>query len=69
MQQQISKAYMWAIVEIVTTCLIMVVTTYVLNQSKGHWLLFDALMIVINLIMAMEFHLDPKFANGNETRD
>jgi ABC-type xylose transport system permease subunit len=60
---------MWAITKIVITCLIMVVTAYVLNQSKGHWLLSNALITVINLIMAMEFQLDPKFANGNETCD
>jgi hypothetical protein len=60
---------MWAIVEVVTTCLNLVVTTYVLNQSKGQWLLSDALVIIINLIMAMEFRLDPKFVDGSETCD
>jgi len=57
------------IAKIVSTCLHLVVIAYVLNQSKGYWLLFDALMTVINLIMAMEFQLDPKFVNGNETCD
>jgi len=30
----------------------------VMNQSKGHWLLFDALSIAINLIVALESKLD-----------
>jgi hypothetical protein len=47
---------MWAIAKVVTTCLNMVVIAYVLNQSKGHWLLFDALVIVINLIVAWNFN-------------
>jgi hypothetical protein len=60
---------MWAITEVVTTCLNMVVTAYVLNQSNGHWLLSNALVTIMNLIMAMEFQLYPKFVNGNETCD
>jgi hypothetical protein len=60
---------MWAILEVIVTYLNLVVTAYVLNQSKGHWLLSDALVTVINLIMAMEFQLDPMFVDGNETCD
>jgi hypothetical protein len=39
-----------------------------LNQSKGHWLLFDALVITINLISAMEFQPNPS-VDGSETCD
>jgi hypothetical protein len=39
-----------------------------LNQSKGHWLLFDALVTTINLISAMEFQPNP-YVDGSETCD
>jgi hypothetical protein len=45
----------------------MVTTSCVMNQSKGHWLLSDALAIAINLIVAMEFEIDP--LDGSETFD
>jgi hypothetical protein len=44
-------------------CLNSVVIACVLNESKGHWLLFNALMTIINLIVAMESQLDP-FVDG-----
>jgi hypothetical protein len=40
----------------------------VLNQSKRHWLLFDALVTIINSILAMEFQPHP-FVDGGETCD
>ncbi len=39
-----------------------------LNQSRGHWLLFDALVTTINLILAMEFQPNPSI-DGSETCD
>jgi hypothetical protein len=39
-----------------------------LNQSRGHWLLFDALATTINLILAMEFQPKP-FVDGSEACD
>jgi hypothetical protein len=59
---------MWAIAKVVTMCLNVVVISCVLNQSRAHWLLFDALVTTINLIMAMEFQQDP-FVDGSETCD
>jgi len=56
----------WAIDETITHCLNHVVTTCVLNQLRGHWLLSNALAIVINLIVVMEFETDP-LVDGNET--
>ncbi len=54
--------------EVVINCLNpMVTTSCVMNQSKGHWLLSDALAIAINLIVAMEFEIDP--LDGSETFD
>jgi len=38
-----------------------------MNQSKGHWLLSDALAIIINLIMVMESEANP--FDGSETFD
>jgi hypothetical protein len=49
----------WAIAKIVIMCLNAVVISCVLNQSKVHWLLFDALVTTINFIMAMEYQQDP----------
>ncbi len=59
---------MWAIDEVIAHCLNHVVTTCVFNQSRGHWLLSNALAIVINLIVVMEFETDP-LVDGNETLD
>jgi hypothetical protein len=64
----VPKDQVWTIVEVVTTCLNFVVSPYVLNQSKGYYLMFDALVTTINLILAMEFQPNP-FANGGETCD
>jgi hypothetical protein len=47
----------WAIVEVVTFTLKLVVFTYVMNQSRGHWLLLHALTIAITLTMEMEVQL------------
>jgi hypothetical protein len=49
----------WAIVENIITYLNHVVSACVMNQSKGHWLLFDALNTIINLTMALEFEPNP----------
>jgi hypothetical protein len=57
-----------AIVEAITTCMNLLVTTCVLNQSRGHWLLLDVLVTIINLIMAIESQLDP-LVDGSETCD
>ncbi len=39
----------------------------VMNQSRNHWLLLDALTIAINLIVIMESKAYP--LDGNETFD
>jgi hypothetical protein len=48
---------MWAIVEVVTFALNPIVSTCVLNQSRGHWLLSNTLTITITLNMNMEVEL------------
>jgi hypothetical protein len=50
---------MWAIVRVITHCLNVMVTTCVMNQFKGHWLLSNVLAIIINLILAMESKANP----------
>ncbi len=59
---------MWAIIETIITCLNLVVSTCVLNESKGHGLLFDTLVTTINSILAMEFQPNP-YVDGSETCD
>ncbi len=59
---------MWAIVETIIVCLNLVVITCVLNQSRGHWILFDVLVIEINVIMAMESQPN-SLVDGSETCD
>jgi hypothetical protein len=66
-QPRIFKAQVWAIVKIVTNRLNLVVITCVMSQSRGHYLLSNALTITINLIMVMEFETDP--FDVNETFD
>jgi hypothetical protein len=48
-----------AIVKNVIIYLNHVVSACVMNQSKGHGLLFDALSTIINLTMALEFEPNP----------
>ncbi len=57
---------MWVVYEAITHCLNLVVMACVLNQSRGHWLLLNALTIVINLIVVMESKANP-LVDGNET--
>jgi hypothetical protein len=54
LQQKMPKAQVWVVVKVVTFCLNRIVSTFVMNQSRGHWLLLDALTIVITLIVNME---------------
>jgi hypothetical protein len=61
LQQRMQKAQVWAIVEAVTFCLNPFVSTYVTNQSRGHWLLLDILTTTITLIVSMEVELLPLF--------
>ncbi len=48
---------MWVVVEVVTSTLNPIISTCVLNQSKGHWLLSNTLTIAITLTMNMEVEL------------
>jgi hypothetical protein len=40
----------------------------IMNQSKGHWLLFDSFNNIINLIMELEFESNP-LVDGDEAFD
>jgi hypothetical protein len=46
---------MWAIVKTITTCLNLVVNACVMNQSRGHSLVYDSLSTKINLNVTLEF--------------
>jgi len=48
------KAQVLAIAKAITFTLNHVVSTCVMNQSKGHWLLSDALPLTITFTMEME---------------
>ncbi len=48
---------MWAIVEAITFILNLIVFACVMNQSRGHWLLSDALTMAITFTMEMEAQL------------
>ncbi len=54
LQQRVCKAEVWAIVETFTSILNCVVSTCVMNQSQGCWLLFDVLNTCINLTVTLE---------------
>jgi hypothetical protein len=45
--------------KVIIHCLNVMVTACVMNQSKGHWLLLNALAIVIILIVVMQFEANP----------
>jgi len=49
----------WHIFQIIVDILSLVVSDYVLNQSRGHWLLSDVLnaIIIMNLIFKEEFQI------------
>jgi len=47
----------WVIVETITFTLNLVISNYVMNQSRGHWLLLNALTTSITLTMEMEVAL------------
>ncbi len=51
------KAQVWVVVEVITFALNHVVLTCVLNQSRGHWLLFNTLTTCVTLIVKMETKL------------
>ncbi len=56
---------MWAIAETITHCLNLVVMACAMNQSKGHSFLSYSLTIVINLLVVMDFEIDPLDGNEN----
>jgi len=49
----------WHIYQIIINVLSLVINACVLNQSRGHWLLFDALNVIItmNLKLKKEFKI------------
>jgi hypothetical protein len=63
----------WVIVEAITFTLNLVISTYLMNQSRGHWLLSNALTTSTAFTMEMEvalleFSTWPKISNPFETK-
>ncbi len=54
LQQRVHKVKVWEAIEAITNVLNHVATTCVMNQSRGHWFLFDGLTTPIPLIVYME---------------
>jgi hypothetical protein len=65
MTTKIPPSLTWYIYQIVVHCLSPVVTTCVLNQSRGHWLLNDALHSTIS--MSLKLREEPKNAPSFQT--
>jgi hypothetical protein len=57
LQQIVPKAQVWAIVEAITSTLNLVVFACLMNQSRGHYLLSNALTTTITFTMEMEAQL------------
>jgi len=53
----------WQISQIITDCLSLIVFAYVFNQSRGHWLLNDALHYAISMSLKLkeENKISPSF--------
>jgi len=62
LQQGVLKAQVWAIAKAIISCLNFIVSACVMNQSKRHWLLSDALTIVVNI----SFNIKAKVVGFNE---
>lgn len=56
LQSRVPSPKTWAICDVVVKILSLIMTSYVLNQSCGHYLLGDALQFI--LTKACEFHDD-----------
>jgi hypothetical protein len=51
------KAQVWVLIKAIISFLNHVVLACVMNQSRGHWLLFDALIITLPMNMEVELLL------------
>jgi hypothetical protein len=56
MQNKIPSPQIWVMVEKINEVLTSMVTQCVLNQSRGYWLLFNAIVAAINMWYMMENH-------------
>lgn len=65
---RVLKAQVWGIVEAIITYLYPLMGACIMNQFKGHWLLFDSFNNIINLIMELEFESNP-LVDGDEAFD
>ena len=63
MTTKVSLLFTWHICQIIVDCLSLIVTTYILNQFRGHWLLNDTFnsIIFINLKLRTKHENVPSF--------
>jgi hypothetical protein len=59
----------WEISRIIVDYLSLIVTTCVLNQSSGHWLLTDALNFVVSLSLKLKENSTPLASFDNLIED
>jgi hypothetical protein len=54
MTTKVSLLFTWHICQIIVDCLSLIVTTYILNQFRGHWLLNDAFHFAISMDLKLK---------------
>jgi hypothetical protein len=54
LQQRVPKDQIWAIIKTIISCMNPIVSACVMNQSRRHWLLSNALTTTINISRNME---------------
>jgi hypothetical protein len=61
----------WDIAKVITSCLNPMATSFVMDQSHVHWLLSNALIITITLIVKLQAQIVEmvSFSNGIEDLD
>ncbi len=57
LQKKVLKTQVSNIVEVITSCLNLMVVACVMNQSHGRWLLFDALTTAMILIIKFQVEM------------
>jgi hypothetical protein len=50
-------AHTWAIYKVVAKTMLPVVKQCIFNQTKGYWLLFDALNAILSISVCLQNHI------------
>ncbi len=54
LHQQIPKTQVWVVAKAIISYLNFIMITCMMNQSRGHWLLSNALTIIVNISFKVE---------------